>query len=131
MSDISADLVEQVKEAVRLGRPLQIAGGGSKSHLLGRDIRAKNYPHLSLNEHRGIVSYEPSELVLTARAGTTIAEIESALAEHGQVLSFEPPQFEGATYGVREGRGGYLKKAVEGQGDVEQAMLGVLSSSGG
>ena len=99
MSDISAYLVEQVKEAVRLGRPLQIAGGGSKSHLLGRDIRAKNYLHLSLNEHRGIVSYEPSELVLTARAGTTIAEIESALAEHGQVLSFEPPQFEGATLG--------------------------------
>ncbi len=99
MSDISADLLEQVKNAMRLGRPLQIVGGGSKANLLSRDISAENYQQLAVGEHSGIVSYEPSELVLTARAGTSIKEIESTLAEHDQVLSFEPPQFDGATLG--------------------------------
>lgn len=99
MTDISVDLLAQVKDAIRLGRPLHIVGGGTKAQLLGRDISAKNHHQISVSEHSGIVSYEPSELVLTARAGTSIEEIESALAEHNQVLSFEPPQLEGATLG--------------------------------
>ena len=99
MTDLIVDLLDQVEDAVRLVRPLKIVGGGSKLNLLGRDIDKGAHQEIYVGGHRGIVSYEPSELVLTARAGTTIAEIESTLAEHDQVLSFEPPQFNGATLG--------------------------------
>jgi glycolate oxidase FAD binding subunit len=48
----------------------------------------------------GIVDYEPTELVITARCGTPLAEIEAVLAERGQMLAFEPPHFgESATFG--------------------------------
>ncbi len=48
---------------------------------------------LSTAEHRGIISYEPSELVLRARTGTRLAEIERLLDEQRQMLAFEPPHF--------------------------------------
>jgi glycolate oxidase FAD binding subunit len=50
---------------------------------------------LSLAEHRGIISYEPTELVITARSGTPLDEIEETLREQGQMLPFEPPHFDG------------------------------------
>ena len=77
MTDLIVDLLDQVEDAVRLVRPLKIVGGGSKLNLLGRDIDKGAHQEIYVGGHRGIVSYEPSELVLTARAGTTIAEIES------------------------------------------------------
>jgi len=89
MSDISRTLQQQVHDAAAEQRPLQIVGGGSKA-FLGR--AAQGEP-LSLGEHRGITHYEPVELVLTARAGTPLREIEQALAEQGQMLPFEPPHF--------------------------------------
>ena len=55
---------------------------------------------MELSHHRGIVDYDPQELVLTARSGTPLAEIESLLEERGQKLPFEPPHFgPGATLG--------------------------------
>jgi glycolate oxidase FAD binding subunit len=51
---------------------------------------------LDTRSHAGIVSYEPSELVVTVRAGTPLAELEAALAEKGQCLAFEPPHFDQA-----------------------------------
>jgi glycolate oxidase FAD binding subunit len=55
---------------------------------------------LELDGHRGIINYEPTELVITARTGTRLAEIEQTLAEHNQMLAFEPPYFdENATLG--------------------------------
>ena len=48
---------------------------------------------LDIGGHRGILSYEPTELVITARAGTPLVEIEAALAEQNQMLGFEPPHF--------------------------------------
>jgi len=68
---------------------LNICGSGSK-HFLGRAAQGEN---LSLVEHRGIIEYDPRELVLTARAGTPLADIETALSDSGQMLTFEPPHF--------------------------------------
>jgi len=90
--DISQQLAEAVKAAAQKLTPLAITGGGSKRFYTGNIDGEK----LDVTGHRGIVSYEPTELVITARAGTPLAEIEATLAEKGQMLGFEPPYF-GAT----------------------------------
>lgn len=82
------DLVrDQVTRACSSKTPLVITGGSSKS-FYGREVEGET---LHLDAHRGILSYEASELVITARSGTRLSEIESALDEHGQQLAFEPP----------------------------------------
>ncbi len=90
MADISKSLVEQVREAADRASPLEIRGGGSKGDLLGRQISGDI---LDVSGHTGILYHDPTELVLTARAGTRLSEIEQVLQEHGQFLSFEPPHF--------------------------------------
>jgi glycolate oxidase FAD binding subunit len=87
--DLTQRLAEQVREAGRAGRPLRIRGGDSKA-FYGRESAGEP---LDLAGHRGILSYEPTELVITARAGTPLAEIEDALDAEGQMLPFEPPRF--------------------------------------
>jgi glycolate oxidase FAD binding subunit len=82
-------LAEQVKNAHDNQSPLQIMGSGSKS-FYGRNINA--IP-LSVAAYSGVINYEPSELVITARAGTPLREIENLLDEQGQMLGFEPPSF--------------------------------------
>ena len=95
MSDQSKDLAAAVRAATAAS-PLRIVGSGTKN-FYGRAPRGEP---LSLAGHRGIVSYEPTELVLTARAGTPLSEIEAALAANNQTLAFEPPHFgEPATLG--------------------------------
>ena len=89
MTDISQQLQEQVITARREKRKLNIQGGNSKQ-FMGRN--ASGDP-ISIKEHSGIVSYQPVELVLTVRAGTLLKDIEAALDEQGQMLSFEPPRF--------------------------------------
>jgi glycolate oxidase FAD binding subunit len=69
--------------------PLRLRGGGSKD-FYGESLQGEV---LDLNALRGIINYEPSELVVTVRAGTPLAELEAALAEKGQCLAFEPPRF--------------------------------------
>jgi len=86
-TDLTQTLAERVRAAHDAGTRLRIAGGGSKTWL-GRPVAGET---LDVSGHRGIVHYEPTELVLTARAGTPLAEIEAALAERGQCLAFEPP----------------------------------------
>ena len=94
--DCSADLQQQVQNAIKQNKPLNICCSGSKQ-FLGRPAQGER---LSLTVHRGIIEYDPRELVLTARAGTPLAEIEAALSASGQMLTFEPPHFgEGATLG--------------------------------
>ncbi len=88
-ADLTEDLAERVRAAYAAGTPLAIVGGGTKAWL-GRPLHGER---LDVSGHRGIVSYEPTELTLTARAGTPLAEIEAALAERGQCLAFEPPHF--------------------------------------
>jgi glycolate oxidase FAD binding subunit len=91
MQDSLAPLVAQIQAAVAAKAPLRICGGGSKD-FYGEAFDAA-LPVLDTRGHRGIVSYEPSELVVTARAGTSLRELEAALAEEGQCLAFEPPHF--------------------------------------
>jgi glycolate oxidase FAD binding subunit len=91
MSDISQQLIEQVKSANADGKALNIVGCDSKS-FFGRRPDGET---LAMAEHRGIVSYQPAELVVTVRAGTPIVDIEAALDEHNQCLSFDPPRFGG------------------------------------
>jgi glycolate oxidase FAD binding subunit len=95
-ADHTSKLTARVQAAHAAGTPLRIAGSGSKAWL-GRRVEGEV---LSMAEHLGILSYEPTELVLTARAGTPLAEIEAALAEKGQCLAFEPPHYgDAATLG--------------------------------
>lgn len=89
-------LADTIRAAADAKRPLNIRGGGSKA-FYGNPVSGDD---LDATTHRGIVSYEPTELVITARAGTPLAEIEAALREKGQMLGFEPPHFDdGATLG--------------------------------
>lgn len=80
---------EQVRAAAASGRPLCIRGGGSK-HWYG-GLPAGDI--LDTRAHAGVVDYEPTELVITARCGTPLSEIEALLASHNQMLAFEPPHF--------------------------------------
>lgn len=89
MSDISAQLAESVRAALAGGSPLCIRGAGSKA-FYGNAPRGEV---LDTRGHAGIVAYEPTELFITARCGTPLAEIEATLAEKGQYLPFEPPRF--------------------------------------
>jgi len=81
------ELRDAVAEAVADHAPLEICGGGSK-RALGRPMEVSR--RLCLDRIAGIVTYEPAELVLTAQAGTPLAEIEDALAANRQMLAFEP-----------------------------------------
>ena len=97
VSDNSTALQQQVLEALRYLTPLTIIGSGSKSFLAGTTGRAQA---VDTCKHRGIVEYDPRELVMTARSGTPLSEIETALDRAGQMLAFEPPHFgAGATLG--------------------------------
>ena len=95
-ADATALIREQVLAAAGQGSCLRIVGGGSKQ-FYGREIEGAVLP---VSEHRGILAYDPAELVLTARAGTPLTEIEAVLAQAGQCMPFEPPHFGGgATLG--------------------------------
>jgi glycolate oxidase FAD binding subunit len=88
-SDLAEALSGVVREAAAARQPLAIQGLGSKA-FLGRPVTGAA---LDVSGHAGIIGYEPSELVITVRAGTRIAEVETVLAERGQMLAFEPPDF--------------------------------------
>ena len=82
-----ADAAAIVADAHALRRPLSIEGNGSKRGL-GRPIETPAV--LRMSGLRGIVAYEPEELVITLRAGTPLGEVEAELAEKNQCLAFEP-----------------------------------------
>jgi glycolate oxidase FAD binding subunit len=82
-------LTDRIRASSVAKTPLRIRGGGSKDFLAD----ALHGEVLDTTALRGIVSYEPSELVVTVKAGTPLAELEAALAEQGQCLPFEPPRF--------------------------------------
>jgi glycolate oxidase FAD binding subunit len=86
-------MLAEFKSRITAGKPLCIRGAGSKDFY-------GNVPHgevLDTRGYAGIVAYEPTELFITARCGTPLAEIEAALAEQGQCLAFEPPRFSAAS----------------------------------
>ncbi|MBA3032456.1 MAG: glycolate oxidase subunit GlcE [Gammaproteobacteria bacterium] len=118
------DLTEQLRErilAASSAAPLCIRGGGSKD-FYGCELRGEL---LETRAHTGVLAYEPTELVITARCGTPLAEIEAVLAEHGQCLAFEPPRFaENCTIGgaVAAGLSGPRRVSA---GAVRDFVLGV------
>lgn len=119
-------IITAVKDAIASNSPVQITGGESKSfygyHAAGTELNVSRY--------QGIVSYEPTELVVTARCGTPLIELESLLAEHQQVLPFEPPHFaRSATVGgtVACGLSGPRRPYT---GSVRDFILGVRMING-
>lgn len=88
-ADISERLLADVQQALASNTPLAIHGGNSKA-FLGRPVQGKA---LSTAEHRGIVNYDPTELVISVRSGTPLVELCAALEAAGQMLPFEPPAF--------------------------------------
>jgi glycolate oxidase FAD binding subunit len=86
-----ADLVERVRTARADHTPLCVRAGGTKDFYGGEQRGTRLDPR----PYRGIVNYEPSELVVTVRCGTPLAELEAELAAHRQMLAFEPPHFGG------------------------------------
>jgi glycolate oxidase FAD binding subunit len=124
--DLSDALAERVRAAARTGTSLRLRGGGSKD-FYGEPLIGEP---LDMSAYRGVVSYEPSELVVTVRAGTPLAELEALLASQGQCLPFEPPHFgPGATVGgmVASGLSGPARASV---GGVRDYMLGVKLING-
>ncbi len=87
--DQTPALTEAVQAAAATHRPLRLVGGGTHE-FYGRPVEGKT---LSIAGHKGIIDYDPSELVITARAGTRLSEIEAVLMENQQMLAFEPPKF--------------------------------------
>lgn len=95
-TDNSAELAQQIKAASESSSPLCIHGGASKN-FYGREPVGER---LDVSSHQGVISYDPTELVIRVRAGTPLAEVEQLLAENAQMLTFEPPSFGGdATIG--------------------------------
>jgi len=112
---------ERIRAAAADGRPLRIRGGGTKDFYGG----ALDGDVVDVASLAGIVAYAPGELVITARAGTPLDEIEAALAEHDQMLAFEPPR-----HGGRTTLGGIVATGFSGPrraqaGAVRDFVLGV------
>ena len=110
---------DQIASAASGGEPICIHGGNSKAFYGQTPVGEP----LDTRAHHGVVTYEPSELVVTARAGTPLAELEATLAEQGQMLAFEPPHFGQATVGgcVAAGLAGPRRARV---GGVRDYVLG-------
>jgi len=125
-----ADLTEVLAGAVRSAaaerRALEIRGAGTRAGQ-GRPVAGDP---LDAAAHRGLVDYDPAELVLTARAGTPLSEIEALLEANGQMLAFEPPRFgAGGTLGgaVASGLSGPRRPFT---GALRDYVLGVRVLSG-
>ena len=126
MNDLIEAWREQVRSAAAAGGCIAIRGGDTKA-FYGRPTAGEP---LDTRAFRGIVNYEPSELVVTLRAGTPLAELEALLAERGQMLAFEPPRFApGGTVGgcVTAGLAGPRRAAV---GGVRDFVLGLRMIDG-
>lgn len=126
MDPVLAPFIERIRQAAAAGTPLRIRGGGTKD-FYGEVLQGEPLPTHTLS---GITSYEPSELYVTARAGTPLAQLEAALAAQGQCLAFEPPHFgPGATVGgmVAAGLSGPARASA---GSVRDHVLGATLLNG-
>jgi glycolate oxidase FAD binding subunit len=114
-------LRERIREASARRAPLRLRGGGTKD-FYGNEPRGDL---LDTRSYAGIVSYEPTELVVTARCGTPLAEVERTLHANRQMLAFEPPHFGAdATFGgcIAAGLSGPRRAAA---GALRDFVLGV------
>ncbi len=111
----------RIRAAAASGTPLVLRGGGTKDFYGERPLGDV----LNTTEYAGIIDYDPTELVVTARAGTNLAQVERTLRESGQMLACEPPRFgEAATIG------GFVAAGLSGPsrpyaGAVRDIILGV------
>ncbi|MCC7082130.1 MAG: glycolate oxidase subunit GlcE [Burkholderiales bacterium] len=87
LQDLVAEWSGRIRDAAAAGESICIRASGSKDFYGG----ARQGALLDTREYCGIVDYEPTELLVVARAGTPLAAIERILAEQGQMLAFEPP----------------------------------------
>jgi glycolate oxidase FAD binding subunit len=130
--DAASDLAGAIEQASATGTALNVVAGGTKSFLGHPVDPAAPEPRkrLDLSAHSGILQYEPAELMLRARAGSRLADIEALLADHGQMLPFEPPHFgPGATLGGCVAAGLSGPRRASG-GSVRDSVLGVTIING-
>ena len=113
-TDVVRSLQERVRTAIAARTPLLIRAGGTKD-FYGHASRDDEV--LDPRAHFGVIDYEPTELVITACSGTPLAEIEATLAQHNQMLAFEPPHF-GATATL----GGAIACGWRGRGDMTRTI---------
>ena len=126
MQAIVEQFRQQILAASAAGKPIRLRGGGTKDWY-GQQLDGEV---LDTRAYAGIIDYEPTELVITARCGTPLAEIEAALAARNQMLAFEPPHFgSGATVG------GIVASALSGPrrasaGALRDFVLGAVLMDG-
>lgn len=114
-----AQLSEQVLEARANFRPVLIQGGNTKSFYGNAFERSDQDPvSLDMRTLKGIVNYEPTELVMTALAGTPLQEIIDTLSASGQMLAFDPPAF-----GAQATLGGCVASGLSGPGRLGAGPL--------
>jgi glycolate oxidase FAD binding subunit len=127
------EAAEAVREARAKGRKLAIVGGGSRGGL-GRPARAD--AALGTEALSGVVFYEPAEMVIAAKTGTTLAEVEPLIAQRGQMLPFEPMDHRGLYGGAGEPTiGGLVACNISGPrrisaGAARDALIGVRFVNG-
>ena len=122
--DDSAALVDTVRRAYAARTPLAIRGGDTK-RWYGHRVDGST---IDTRSHVGIVDYEPSELVIVARAGTSLAEVETLLARHRQMLPFEPPRFAPAAGSQRASGDDAISRAMTSA--MRGATLGGVVAAG-
>ncbi|ABB73482.1 glycolate oxidase FAD binding subunit [Nitrosospira multiformis ATCC 25196] len=132
MQEIVDQLAATIRAAAASNVPLRIRSGGTKDFYgqqdKGRDVAPEGI--LDPTAFAGIVDYEPTELVVTARTGTPLAQLETELNGRGQMLAFEPPHFgAGATLGgcIAAGLSGPRRASA---GAVRDFVLGVRMLDG-
>ncbi|MGH8618848.1 MAG: glycolate oxidase subunit GlcE [Burkholderiales bacterium] len=121
MEQVIQQFIRDIRLAAKARTPVSLRGGNSKRFYGNPEFGEP----LDVAVYRGIAEYEPTELVVTARCGTPLAELEAALAAKGQLLPFEPPHFgPGATLGgcIAAGLSGPRRAAA---GSARDFVLGV------
>ena len=121
-----AEFKDRIQTATAQKTPLCIQGGGTKTWYGQQPVGNI----LNTRSHAGIIDYDPSELVITARTGTPLSEVQTALAAKQQMLAFEPPSF-----GEHATLGGVVATALAGPrrayvGGVRDFVLGAVLMNG-
>lgn len=129
------DIQAALLDADAAGSSLRVIGGGTRRSMMG--VAAASMRELDLSAISGITNYEPEELVLSLRAGTPLHEVEAALAERGQMLAFDPPDYAAllGAGGARTTIGGIIGSGFAGSrrlsaGNVRDHLLGFDAVSG-
>ena len=125
-NDFLKQLGQHIDHCTRNKRPVQIQGGGTK-HFYGGPLEGEV---VSMQAFSGILEYEPTELVITAKAGTLLSDIEAAVTSQRQMLAFEPPRF-----GKNSTLGGVVASGLAGprratHGGVRDFVLGATLMDG-